>query len=137
MTKKRVALMLSSIFLLLSLTACSTSVTSDNWNKIIPTMSVEEVTTTIGEPKSESTNNDNILENVYAEKKDMEELNSVIPEESLQSKIEALEIVYNAAQNDESVKEAVYSVKTNDGKHDYKIYYVNGSVVFVNFLVSE
>lgn len=91
-------------------------------------MSINEVESILAYPKKMIDDNATISENSYDEYRQLHSMNSILPDEEIQLRMEQLNQVYTASENGGHVKEYIYQTS----KRDVQIYFVGGSVYYVN-----
>lgn len=136
-TKNKRLLLYLTLFLIIVLiftavTINKGTVTNDKWNSIEIGMSTSEVEEILGKPLSTSTDNSLISENIYSDYQIMSDLNDLVPNEDLTTRMQQLDFIYDASESGDHVKELKYKVTSKDGKREAQIYFLGGIVKYIN-----
>ncbi|MDT1946049.1 hypothetical protein CKN99_05945 [Carnobacterium maltaromaticum] len=136
-TKNKKLLLYLTLFLIIVLiftavTFNKGTVTTDKWNSIEIGMSTSEVEEILGKPLSTSTDNSLISENIYSDYQIMSDLNDLVPNEDLTTRMQQLDSVYDVSESGGHVKELKYKVTSKDGKREAQIYFLGGIVKYIN-----
>lgn len=136
-TKNKKLLLYLTLFLIIVLiftavTFNKGTVTNDKWNSIEIGMSTSEVEEILGKPLSTSTDNSLISENIYSDYQIMSDLNDLVPNEDLTTRMQQLDSIYDVSESGGHVKELKYKVTSKDGKREAQIYFLGGIVKYIN-----
>ncbi len=136
-TKNKKLLLYLTLFLIIVLVFTAVTfnkgtVTNDKWNSIEIGMSTSEVEEILGKPLSTSTDNSLISENIYSDYQIISDLNDLVPNEDLTTRLQQLDSIYDVSESGGHVKELKYKVTSKDGKRDAQIYFLGGIVKYIN-----
>lgn len=129
--KKKILLLLTTIFLLAIITGC-TRLTEEDINQVDYKMSTSEVEDILGKPNEQITDISKVTENAYNDLRDLNKLNDMVANDDVERRIKELSKVHFVGKNDGKVKEYIYKVKSENGKRDVQIYFINGAVEYIN-----
>lgn len=107
-------------------------VSKKEWDSLQVGMSIQEVETQVGKPRKKEINLSNISDNIYAQYKNMYELNSLVSDDNLEKRIDALNDISQSVDSKKNVKEYTYVEKSSSGKRNVQVYFVNGAAKYFN-----
>ncbi|MEY8498959.1 hypothetical protein [Enterococcus avium] len=107
-------------------------VTKEEWDALQIGMNVQEIEKEIGKPRKSETDLLNISGNVYSEYKKMSELNNIVSDDNLESRMSTLRGIIVAIDLKKNVEEYTYIEKSPSGKRNVQIYFINDVAKYFN-----
>lgn len=133
MNKKRVivisvAILMSIIFLLGAISFFKGKTSEEMISKIQIGMSINEVESILSYPKKIIDDNTIVGENAYDDYKSLDKLSRILTTDDLEKRKARLKAINTTSTSNNNLKEYIY----NTSKREVQIYFINGSVEYIN-----
>lgn len=133
MNKKRVivisaAVLMSIIFLLGAISFFKGKTSEEMISKIQIGMSINEVESILSYPKKIIDDNAIVGENAYDDYRSLDKLSRILTTDDLEKRKTRLKAINTASTSNNNLKEYIY----NTSKREVQIYFINGSVEYIN-----
>lgn len=107
-------------------------ITKKEWDSLQLGMSIQEVEKQIGKPRKIENNPATISENIYSAYKPLYEMNNIVSDDNLETRLDALNELSIAVDSKKNIKEYTYLEKSSSGKREVQVYFVNGAAKYFN-----